>query len=85
MNKLKINSAGVPCPCPICGGAKVTNYIRSQHIKRYVRCGNQGGETSTAAAMSGPTQAADHESDELVSRHSGCSDLTLPGKTVLRK
>lgn len=38
-------------------------------MKRYVRCGNQGGETSTAAAMSGPTQAADHESDELVSRH----------------
>ena len=72
MNKLKIDSAGVPCPCPICGGAKVTKYIRSQHMK-----------TSTAAAMSGPAQAA--ESDELVSRHSGHSGLTLLGKTVLRK
>ena len=52
-------------------------------MKRFVRRGNQSGETSTAAAMSGPAQAA--ESDELVSRHSGHSGLTPLGKTVPRK
>ena len=65
IKKLKVDS--VPCPCPICGGAKVSKYVRVQHMRRYVRRGDQkklSGETSTAATP-GAAQAA--ASDELVS------------------
>ena len=51
MKKVKVGGSGasVPCPCPACGGAKVSKYIRLKHMRLYVRRVEKTNETSAAS------------------------------------